>query len=327
MEQILTTAALIAGGVFAVWILFADPGGEDGKGEVNTALLGALLMIPVIILLIIGIVLFLPVLLGIALLIFLVYAAYRAVRWFLTRERKEKPQRFEEGGVCKPVRRAVERISRSRPVHALRDVTVRTRRVIADTGRSLKERTKRTAKRMSDEGPKRFRETVRRIRSSKPSRKKISESVREVFRQGKERVTRAQESFREHIVDRSQREKHEPPLSVRDDRMEKAPDQSKKREWRADVYANRSQGFSMRERWSRWRSALIRMPAQSIADGKKDSRQDRSNHALSKRVSRKRTASDRSHAHDSLQNMRKIGWSTRKHLGEVYHHRRKGDAR
>ncbi|TSC59997.1 MAG: hypothetical protein Greene041662_289, partial [Candidatus Peregrinibacteria bacterium Greene0416_62] len=47
MNQILTTAALIAGGIFAVWILFTDPAGEDGKGEMNPALLGALVMIPV----------------------------------------------------------------------------------------------------------------------------------------------------------------------------------------------------------------------------------------------------------------------------------------
>jgi len=31
----------------------------------------------------------------------------------------------------------------------------------------------------------------------------------------------------------------------------------------------------------------------------------------------------RLHTHDPLGNMRKIGWNTRKHLGEVYHHRKK----
>src|SRR3989338_11357198 len=93
MEQILTTAALIAGGIFAVWILFTDPGGEDGKGEMNTALLGALLMIPVIILVIIGVVLFLPILLGIIVVLFLAYGAYLGIKWLLTREREEKEER------------------------------------------------------------------------------------------------------------------------------------------------------------------------------------------------------------------------------------------
>ncbi|OGJ64052.1 hypothetical protein A3C37_01125 [Candidatus Peribacteria bacterium RIFCSPHIGHO2_02_FULL_53_20] len=237
MEQLLTTAALIAGGIFAVWILFADPGEEEGKGEMNMAMLGALFMIPVIILLIIGIVLFLPILLGIALVVLLVYAAYQAVRWFLTREREEKPERKGEGRTRKMIQDTIERMKSSsrsvldsRPVRVFRErtkfVTVRTRKAIAETGKLFKERTKRTTQRIREGGFKRVQETMRRVRSSDPRNGNMRKSVGEVFRKSKERAVRVRESLRLHT-------------------------------------------------------------------------------------------------HDPLGNMRKIGWNTRKHLGEVYHHRKK----
>src|SRR3989338_1332894 len=125
MEQILTTAALIAGGIFAVWILFTDPGGEDGKGEMNAALL----MIPVIILLIIGVVLFLPILLGIIVVLFLAYGAYLGLKWLLTRERAEKDERQEgkEGEerrlqkAFRNIREAFSSAWNSRPSRAVRE--------------------------------------------------------------------------------------------------------------------------------------------------------------------------------------------------------------
>ena len=236
MEQILTTAALIAGGIFAVWILFTDPGGEDGKGEMNTALLGALLMIPVIILLIIGVVLFLPILLGIIVVLFLAYGAYLGLKWLLTRERAEKDERQEgkEGEerrlqkAFRNIREAFSSAWNSRPSRAVRErakeAVITIRKTVKGTGGRLKTR--------------------------------VSERVREV-RKSKEQAERV--------------------------------------------------GTYEEQRDEQSSSASAENPSRKTANMR----------------SRKNRSTERSHADDPLTNMRKIGWNTRGHLGEVYHHRRK----
>src|SRR3989338_2983773 len=224
MEQILTTAALIAGGIFAVWILFTDPGGEDGKGEMNTALLGALLMIPVIILLIIVVVLFLAC------------GAYLGLKWLLTRERAEKDERQEgkEGEerrlqkAFRNIREAFSSAWNSRPSRAVRErakeAVITIRKTVKGTGGRLKTR--------------------------------VSERVREV-RKSKERAERV--------------------------------------------------GTYEEQRDAQSSSASAENPSRKTANMR----------------SRKNRSTERSHADDPLTNMRKIGWNTRGHLGEVYHHRRK----
>lgn len=375
MEQILTTAALIAGGIFAMWILFADPGDEEGKGEMNTAMLGALLMVPVIILLIIGIVLLLPVILGIILVIAIAFGAYVLLRKFLTRERSDSQRDEKEQGesrnifasMFRGIRKTSRSVMDSRPGRALRSATrsatTRTRETLKSTGKSLRKRVSDTTKRVREKGPQRVRETMRKLRSSDPRDHTVSRSVREVFVKSKKRIAQARESLTKRssqrrtdkrsdrdsvsfvvtdvhdeergdvIVSRSQKsstQNHRTNSSMEgaqkesavSDRVNSASSQKSRRTVDNIYSRNQKQEgrgkASLSERLLRWRGALKKKPGRIEPDG--DDLQDRT---ASKRVAKKHAASERGHAHDPIQNMRKIGWNTRKHLGEVYHHRKR----
>jgi hypothetical protein len=344
MEKILTTAALVAGGIFAMWILFADPGGEDGKGgEMNMAMIGALFMIPVFILLIIGIVLFLPILLGIALVIFLAYAVFQCIRWFLARERKEKSDRAQEGGVRMFVRSVAKRLKRSScsvmdspPVRTLRErtvsVTVRTRKAIVDTGKSLIERAKKETRGVREADSRSFREIMHKIRSSKPSDRKVIENIREVFRKSKERVVRVRDNARKRISDRIRLMRHTSDGAFADDREERYRDGSRRIKKglhtqrnveHPDVREHRSHSVSLRERLIVWKGAFHKKSEQRREKGQHAVTLDRTGQVSASRSAKRKKSSDRLQNHDPISNMRNIGWSTRKHLGEVYHHRQR----
>lgn len=195
----------MVGGMFAVWIMFADPGGEDGKGELNTALLGAVLMIPVIILVIVGIVVFLPVLLGIVLVIALAYGAYRAIRWFLASRPEGKTQStdaHEEGMARKALRsirgffkRCSDVLRHSSVTRAMREragrATVSARRVMKETGRSLARSTRGTLMNVREQGRRRVREIARRLHPSSDERsakKHLGRHVGDVVAKSTKRV-------------------------------------------------------------------------------------------------------------------------------------------
>ena len=172
MEQILTTAALILGGIFAAWILFSDTLGEEGKGgQMDTAFLGALLMVPLIIIVLIGIVLFLPVLLGIILVLFVAYGAYLGLKWLLTREREERNERKKgeegkegqegkEGRLQKAfrnIRKTFSNAWNSRPSRVLRErtkgATVTIRKAVKETGGRLKTKVSQRVNDVREKGP------------------------------------------------------------------------------------------------------------------------------------------------------------------------------
>ena len=89
MEQTLTLLAFAAAALFSLWILLTDPASEDVHSGIDTAFLGALLMLPVIILLIAGIILLVPIVAAIALVLLVLYGIFMALRWFLTRDRDD----------------------------------------------------------------------------------------------------------------------------------------------------------------------------------------------------------------------------------------------
>jgi hypothetical protein len=267
----------------------------------NMALLGALLLIPVIILLIIGVALFLPVLLGIALVVLLAYAMFQLLRWFFTRERKEKPKRTEEGGIRTAARSAVERIRQSRraildsrPVRSVRERTAQTRKVIADRGTSLKARTQRSIKIICDEGPKRFRETVQNARFSKPSGKKVAKRFREVIDKGKVRVERVRERFTRRVSDRSDREQRSEDQE-RDARKKNVGDRRDKRYAEEKESRGRRAGIEDASRDSRSESENGRNPKRSASSNTQD--QDAS---ASTSTDHKRMKGDRQEHRSSL---------------------------
>lgn len=256
MEQILTTAALIVGGIVAVWILFSDTLGEDGKsGQMDTTLLFAFLMIPLIVAVLIGIVLFLPVLLGIILVLALAYGAYQALQWLLTREREEKGEKREngEGRFSKALRKMRESFSSVWNAQATR---------------RMRERTKEATV------------AVRTIVQEKRSRRHSDRA--DHFQSVGRKITDTR--------------------NAEDDELSHQKEQSS----------------SVRSRHTKWRSALRRNPQKR---GVPDPSASGESHMEENSMSHKNPpASERGHAHDPLANMRRIGWSTRRHLGDVHHH-------
>lgn len=159
MEQTLTTLALIAAALFSLWILLTDPGSEEGKGDIDTAFLGALLMLPVALLLIAVIILLLPFALAIVLVLAVLYGLFLLLRWFLNRERDVTVPSASRA--MHKVADTVRRVTDSGPLKAVvsgsKRVALQFRERVQSSGKRIHENMKKRTKHLA-ELPRRWRD-------------------------------------------------------------------------------------------------------------------------------------------------------------------------
>ncbi len=211
MEQTLTTAAFISAALFIVWILLVDPAADDVHAGLDMTFLGALLMVPVIIAVLIGIALLFPVIIAILLIGLILYGIFMLLRWFMTREKTEtSSDPPKEGRVIASLRRiekGVKALGKSRPVAAsrerVRDSTIKVKAALAKGSHTARDTYRDTAKKVR-ESPKSFKERVARVKEGTVKRAaQVREKMDRTIAAGKERSRKLRQQGGKNTTDTS----------------------------------------------------------------------------------------------------------------------------
>ncbi len=232
MEQTLTTIAFISAALFIVWILLVDPAAEDVHAGLDMTFLGALLMVPVIIAVLIGIALLFPVIVAIALIGLLLYGLFMLLRWFVTREKtetsSEPPKDSRILGSLRRIEKGVKALGTSRPVRAAQErVKESGTRVRASFARnSEKVRNAYQDRRQKvRESPKNFKESIARVREGTVKKAHaIREKMDRTIAAGKERSHTFRERGAKNTADAMQSSSSQRKAETTQDSVSRAKD-------------------------------------------------------------------------------------------------------